>query len=66
MFCDVMEDHSYTISQEWVTDLNTGSASLAFRVCGHTYLAHSLCPASGKKLGMSRADLDGVIASVKS
>jgi hypothetical protein len=65
MFCDVVEDHSYTISQEWVIDLNTGCESLAFRICGHTYPAHSLCPASGKKLSVSRADFEGVVASVK-
>jgi hypothetical protein len=65
MFCDVVEDHSYTISQEWVIDLNTNSESLAFRICSHTYLIHSLCLASGKKLSVFRADFDGVIASVK-
>jgi hypothetical protein len=64
-FCDVVEDCSYTITQEWVIDLNTGSESLAFRICGHTYSAHSLCPASNKKLSMSMVDFDGVIASVK-
>jgi hypothetical protein len=65
MFCDVVEDYSYTISQEWVTDLNTGSESLAFQICGHTYLMHSLYHASSKKLSVSRADFEGVIASVK-
>jgi hypothetical protein len=65
MFYDVVEDHSYTISQEWVTDLNTGCESLAFRICGHTYPAHSLCPTFGKKLSVSRADFEGVVASVK-
>jgi hypothetical protein len=42
MFCDVVEDYSYTITQEWVIDLNTGSEKLAFRICGHTYPTHSL------------------------
>jgi hypothetical protein len=65
MFCDVVEDHSYTISQEWVTDLNTGAESLAFRISGHTYPAHILCPTFGRKLSVSRADFDGVVASVK-
>jgi hypothetical protein len=65
MFCDVVEDHFYTISQEWITDLNTCCEILAFRICGHTYLAHSLCLASCKKLFVSMADFEGVIASIK-
>jgi hypothetical protein len=28
-------------------------------------MAHSLCPASSKKLSVARADFDGVVASVK-
>ena len=42
MFCDVVEDHSYTISHEWITDLNTRVESLAFRIFGHNYLMHTL------------------------
>jgi hypothetical protein len=30
MFSDVVEDHSYTITQEWITNLNTEFESLAF------------------------------------
>jgi hypothetical protein len=65
MFCDVVEDHSYTISQGWIKNLNTGSKSLAFRICGHTYPVHSLSLASCKKLSVSRTDFEGIIASVK-
>jgi hypothetical protein len=65
MFFDMVEDHSYTISQEWVTGLHIGSESLAFQICGHTYPTHSLCPTSSKKLSMSRADFEGVITLVK-
>jgi hypothetical protein len=25
LFTDVVEDHSYTLSQEWMTDLNNGT-----------------------------------------
>jgi hypothetical protein len=28
-FCDIVDDHSFTITQEWVTDLNDGSESLS-------------------------------------
>ena len=65
MFCDVVEDYSYTISQEWVTNLNMGTESLAFRNLEHTYSEHILCLASSKKLLVSRANFDGVVASVK-
>ena len=65
MFCDVVEDHSYTIFQEWIIDLNTSCKSLAFRIFGHTYPSQSLCPTSSKKLSMSKADFEGAIASVK-
>ena len=50
MFHDILHDYSYSISQEWVTDLNTGVETLSFRISGHTYSAHSLCPVSGKKV----------------
>ena len=65
MFYDIVHDHSYSITQEWVTDLNIGGESLAFRIGGHNYLAHSLCPVSGKKLSVSREDLAALISSVK-
>ena len=58
MFCNVVEDHSYTISQEWVTDMNMGIESLAFIILGQTYPVHILCPASGKKLSVSRCELE--------
>ena len=40
LFNDIVTDHSYTISQEWVTDLNDGSETLGFRIANHTYNAH--------------------------
>jgi len=65
MFYDIVHDHSYCISQEWVADLNSGGESLAFRIRGHTYPALSICVLSGKKLPVSREDLVGVISSMK-
>jgi hypothetical protein len=41
LFNDIVIDHLYTISQEWVTDLNNGSETSAFRIANHTYTAHS-------------------------
>jgi hypothetical protein len=64
-FCDIVEDYSYTITQEWVTDLNDGCESLAFRIGEHKYSAHSLCSVTGKKLPVSRLDFDTVVTSVK-
>jgi hypothetical protein len=65
MFVDVVNNHSYTIIQGWVTDLNTGCESLAFRINGHTYVAHSLCPLIEKKEQVTRAGFDGILASIK-
>ena len=36
-FNDIVTDHSYTISQDWVTNLNNGSETHAFRIANHTY-----------------------------
>jgi hypothetical protein len=44
LFNDIVTDHSYTISHEWVTDLNDGSETLGFRIANHTYSAHQLGP----------------------
>jgi hypothetical protein len=44
LFNDIVTDHSYTISQEWVTDLNNGFETLGFRIANHTYSAHQLGP----------------------
>lgn len=44
MFHGIIHDHSYAITQEWMMDLNTSSQNLAFRIGGHKYLAHSICP----------------------
>jgi hypothetical protein len=65
MFCDILDDHSYSISEEWVTDLNTGNETLSFRVGGHTYPAHSLYLLIGKKLPISRSDFADIVSSVK-
>jgi hypothetical protein len=40
LFNNIVTDHSYTISQEWATDLNNGSETLAFHIANHTYPAH--------------------------
>jgi hypothetical protein len=42
LFNDIMTDHSYTIGQEWVTDLNNGSETLAFQIANHMYTSHEL------------------------
>jgi hypothetical protein len=64
-FSDIVEDHSCTIMQEWITDLNDGCESSVFRISDHTYPAHSLCPLTGKKLRVSRSDFDTAVTSVK-
>jgi hypothetical protein len=65
MFVDVVNNHSYTITQEWVTDLNIGYESLAFRIDGHTYAAHSFCPLTSKKEQVARAAFDDILSSIK-
>ena len=40
LFNDIVVDHSYTISQEQIIDLNNGSETLAFEIANHTYSAH--------------------------
>jgi hypothetical protein len=65
MFCDFLDDHSYSISQEWVTDFNTGNETLSFRVGGHAYPAHSLCLLTGRKLPISRSDFTDIVSSMK-
>jgi hypothetical protein len=65
MFCDIVEDHSYAITQEWMTNLNIGGESFSFRINGHTYPIHSLCLALDKKVPMSREDFSQIIASIK-
>ena len=48
-----------------VTNLNKGAKNLAFQIYGHTYLVHSLCPAFGKKVLVSRTNFNEVVASMK-
>jgi hypothetical protein len=64
LFNDIVTDHSYTISQEWVTDLNTGCESLAFRIANHTYTAYQLGP-HGELLPVSRDDFVATVSSIK-
>jgi hypothetical protein len=64
LFNDIVADHSYTISQEWITDLNNGSESLAFRIANHTYPTHQL-GVHGKHLHVSREDFLAAVNSVK-
>jgi len=65
MFHDILNDQTYSISQEWVSDLNTSVETLAFRIAGHGHAAHSICAVSGKKLPVTRAELASAVSSVK-
>jgi hypothetical protein len=65
LFTDVVNDHSYSISQEWVTDLNNEAKSLGFRIHGHTYSAHMVDPVSGEKKSVSREDFCALVSFVK-
>ncbi len=40
MFLDVVENKFATITQNWVTDLNNGTKTLAFHMVGHNYATH--------------------------
>jgi hypothetical protein len=64
-FCDIVDDHSFTITQEWMTDLTDGSESLSFIVNGRSYPAHTLCLVIGKKEKVGRDDFEVVISTVK-
>jgi hypothetical protein len=64
-FCDIVDDHSFTITQEWVMDLNDGSESLSFTINGRSYPAHSLCLVTGKKKRIGRNGFEAVISSIK-
>jgi hypothetical protein len=64
LFNDIVTDHSYTISQEWVTDLNNGNESLSFRIANHTYPAHQL-GLHGEQMSVSRDDFLVAVNSVK-
>jgi hypothetical protein len=43
IFVDVVNNHSNTITQEWMTDLNIGCESLAFQISGYIYAAYNFC-----------------------
>jgi hypothetical protein len=64
LFNDIVTDHSYTISQEWVTDLNNGSETLVFRIANHMYIAHQLGP-HGEHFPVSRDDFLAAVSSIK-
>jgi hypothetical protein len=65
LFTDVVDDYSYTISQEWVIDLNNGAKSLGFRIHGHTYNAHMIDLVLGGKKKVSREDFAAVVSFMK-
>jgi hypothetical protein len=64
LFNDIVTDHSYTISHEWVTDLNDGSETLGFRIANHTYSAHQLGP-QGELFPVTRDDFLSAVSSIK-
>jgi hypothetical protein len=64
LFNDIVTDHSYTISQEWVVDLNDGSETLAFRIANHTYTAHQL-GLHGEHFPVSRDNFLAAVSSIK-
>ena len=66
MFRDIIDDHSYAISQEWVVDFNDGTKTLGFRINDHTYAVHMLCAASETKVAVGRSDLVLLITSANS
>jgi hypothetical protein len=65
LFSDVVADHSHTISQEWVTDLNNGAESLGFRIHGHTYPAHMIDYVTGLSKSVSREEFDAAVSAMK-
>jgi hypothetical protein len=64
LFNDIVTDHSYTISHEWVTDLNDGSETLGFQIANHTYNAHQLGPQE-ELFPVSRYDFLNAVSSIK-
>jgi hypothetical protein len=63
--CDIVDDHAFTITEEWMTDLNDGSESLSFTINGRSYPAHSLCLVRGKKERVGRDSFEAIISIVK-
>jgi hypothetical protein len=63
LFNDIVTDHSYTISQEWITDLNDGSEILAFRIANHTYTIHQL-GVHGEHFPVSRNDFLAAVSFI--
>ena len=61
----MVDDHSFTITHEWVVDLSDGSESLGFRINDHTYAVHNLCVVDGKKLPLNRNKFAAVVTSLK-
>jgi hypothetical protein len=64
LFNDIVTNHSYTISQEWVTNLNNGSETLAFWITNHTYTAHQL-GAHREHFPVSRDNFLVAVSSIK-
>jgi hypothetical protein len=65
LFIGVVEDHSYTISEKWVIDLNNGAESLEFQIHGHTYNSHVVDTIIGERKPISREEFAIVVMSVK-
>jgi hypothetical protein len=65
LFTDIVEDHSYALSQEWVKGLNNGAESLGFRIHGHTYNAHVVDTVTGERKPISREDFVAMVTSMK-
>jgi hypothetical protein len=65
LFTNVVDDHLYTISQEWVTDLKNGAESLGFHIHGHTYNAHMIDPILEERKNVSMEDFAVMVSSMK-
>lgn len=65
MFYDIVNDHSYIMIQEWITNPNTGFQSLTFHIGGHTHLVHLICPTAGKKLVVSKENMVVLVTVLK-
>lgn len=64
-FCDIIEDYTHTVSHQWMTDLNTGSETLSFRIGDHPYAMHWVNE-EGRKQTVRKEDFAKVIEKVRS
>ena len=65
LFSDVVANHSHMISQEWVTNLNDGSETLAYRINNHIYPAHLTDYVTEVRKYVGREEFDIVVSAVK-